>query len=423
MAEFEPVQISSGSLTLEVLPYGVTIHRFLVKTGEQTHDLVLGPESPDGHKTQKYTNSIVGRYANRIPVGTHVLQRGKYTSSFTAQANENPRVSLHGGPIGLDAVVWSIAKDPSLFTEAELAKLKAADPASYAIFRYVSPDGDQGYPGKLTVETLIALVDAPSADASVVDERSLGAVTIVYRAKLNDQATVTPVNLTQVKRFNRSSRRFSDSPFKHWGFNLNASLPSHELTIRGHTLNLQTDHLVVRDADSLSTGFASTAGDAVHTHDGKQIGVRSPDAGYDDYYLLKEGAASAAPTRIESAAFTAGLDLISDIIKAKYDRSVAELASSASGLKISFDSNQHGLMVYTNDLSSASRGARKLAHGGSGVSGHGDAYGPGDAVFLEFHHPLTAFLEPKNKDKEDTLLTSDEIYHNFVRCSVALVGN
>jgi aldose 1-epimerase len=90
--------------------------------------------------------------------------------------------------------------------------LKAADPASYTIFRYVSPDGDQGYPGTLTVETLLALVDAPSADASVVDERPLGAVTIVYRAKLNDQATVTPVNLTQVKRFNRSSRRFSDSP-------------------------------------------------------------------------------------------------------------------------------------------------------------------------------------------------------------------
>ncbi|KAJ2929873.1 hypothetical protein H1R20_g7213, partial [Candolleomyces eurysporus] len=407
MAEFEPVQISTGSLTLEVLPYGVTIHRFLVKTGEQTHDVVLGPESPDDHKTQKYTNSIVGRYANRIPVKTHALQRGKYTSSFTAQANENPRVSLHGGPVGFDAVVWSIAKDdPSLFTEAEVSKLKAADPASYTIFRYVSPDGDQGYPGKLTVETLIALVDAPSTNASVTAERPLGAVTIVYRAKLNDQATVTPVNLTQ-----------------HWGFNLNASLPSHELTIKGHTLNLQTDHLVVRDADSLSTGFASTAGDAVHTHDGKQIGEHSPKAGYDDYYLLKQGAASAAPTRIESAAFNAGLDLISDVTKATYDRSIAELASSASGLKLSFDSNQHGLMVYTNDLSSASRGARKVAHGGSGISGHGDAYGPGDAVFLEFHHPLAAFLEPKNKDKEDTLLTSDEIYHNFVRCSVALVGN
>ncbi|KAJ3548486.1 hypothetical protein NMY22_g1244 [Coprinellus aureogranulatus] len=392
MSEFEPVRITSGPLSLEVLPYGVTIHRFLVKFGDQTHDIVIGPEDPSGHKTQKYTNSIVGRYANRIPVGTHDLERGNYKSTFTAQANETPRVSLHGGPVGWDAVVWTKVDEPSLFTKAETGKLKSLDPASYAIFRLTSPDGDQGYPGKVIAETLLALVN-PEADGS------LGAVTIVYRAKLDDEATVTPINLTQ-----------------HWGFNLNASLPSHDLTVKNHTLNLKAGHLVVRDSDNFSKGFADTTQDAVHNHNGKAIDSRSP---IDDYYLLKEGAPSPVPTRIDKASFTPELDLVSDVIKPTYDRSVGEVASSASGLKVTFDSNQHGLMVYTNGLSSPSKGARKHAHGGSGINNKGDSYGPGDAVFMEFHHPLHAFLDPKNKDGEDTLLTSYEIYHNFVRASIS----
>lgn len=398
MSEFVPVQISNGPLTLEVLPYGVTIHRFLVKVGEKTHDIVIGPESPAGHKTQKYTNSIVGRYANRIPVGTHKLQRGPYTSSFTAQANENPRISLHGGPVAFDAVVWTKIDEPTLFTEAELAKLKTLDPQSYTIFRLTSQDGDQGYPGKLLAETLIALVSGGTSDST---EKALGGVTIVYRAKLEDPATVTPVNLTQ-----------------HWGFTLGASLSEHETSIKGHALSLETDHLVVRDSDNFSKGYAPTSQDVVHNHDGKAIGDNYPAAGYDDYYLLKKGVPSPAPTRVATSSFTPDLDLVGDLIKPEYGRSIATLTSTASGLKLSFDSNQQGLMVYTNGLSSPNKGARKLAHGGSGIPDHGDSYGPGDAVFMEFHHPLHAFLNPANKDGEDTLLTSDEIYHNFVRCNV-----
>lgn len=110
---------------------------------------------------------------------------------------ENPRISLHGGPVAFDAVVWTKIDEPTLFTEAELAKLKTLDPQSYTIFRLTSQDGDQGYPGKLLAETLIALVSGGTSDST---EKALGGVTIVYRAKPEDPATVTPVNLTQVSR-------------------------------------------------------------------------------------------------------------------------------------------------------------------------------------------------------------------------------
>ncbi|EAU83259.1 hypothetical protein CC1G_11895 [Coprinopsis cinerea okayama7 len=400
MAEFQPVQIKNGPLTLEILPYGITIHRFLAEVNGKTHDLVIGPEKPEDHKTQKYTNSIVGRYANRIPVGTHVLERNGIQSTFDAKANENPRVSLHGGPVAWDALPWTNVKEtPSLFTQAEISSIAALNSESYTVFRLISPDGDQGYPGKLVAETLLAIVDG--------GEGSLGSVVIVYRAKLDEgeKKVVTPVNLTQ-----------------HWGFNLNASLDSHPVSIKDNVLILKTDHMVVRDGDSLSTGFADTTQNPVHTFGGKAIGDLYPEGGYDDYYLLKAGVPSSVPTRVPLASFTSELNLVQDLFKPQgaSHGAAAELSSKQSGLKVTFDSNQHGLMVYTNGLSTVNKGARKLAHGGSGISGNGDAYGPGDAVFLEFHHPLTAFLDPKNKDKEDTLVTSDEIYNNFVKCNVLI---
>ncbi|KAH6913533.1 galactose mutarotase-like domain-containing protein [Coprinopsis sp. MPI-PUGE-AT-0042] len=399
MSEFQPVQVKNGPITLEVLPYGVTIHRFLADVNGKTHDLVIGPEKPEDHKTQKYTNSIVGRYANRIPVGTHKLERKGFESSFDAQANENPRVSLHGGPVAWDAVPWTnVTSNPTLFTKAEISALGELPPNSFTVFQLVSADGDQGYPGKLVAETLVAVVAG--------GDSAIGSVVIVYRAKLDegDKKVVTPVNLTQ-----------------HWGFNLNASLDSHPISVKDDTLVLQAGHMVVRDADSLSKGYTDITQDPVHSHSGKTIGEHYPEAGYDDYYLLRPGVPAADPTRIPSTSFTPELNLIKSLLErasATHPAAAADLSSKSSGLRITFDSNQQGLMVYTNGLSSVKKGARKVAHGGSGISGNGDSYGPGDAVFLEFHDPLAAFLDPKNKDGEDTLVTSNEIYHNFVKCNV-----
>lgn len=43
------------------------------------------------------------------------------------------------------------------------------------------------------------------------------------------------------------------------------------------------------------------------------------------------------------------------------------------------------------------------------------------AAFLEFHEPLAAFLFPQlQRGKDDTLLTSEEVYHNFVKVDVAV---
>ena len=121
-------------------------------------------------------------------------------------------MSLHGGPVGFDSLPWTLLSSenpPALFSKTELDRLHALPPSSYSVFRLVSPSGDQGFPGTLTTEVLVALIgpeDPSSADKTDIPspESFLGSIAIVYRAKLEDSKTVTPVNLTQVRNVVRS---------------------------------------------------------------------------------------------------------------------------------------------------------------------------------------------------------------------------
>jgi hypothetical protein len=118
---------------------------------------------------------------------------------------ENPRVSLHGGVKGFDFAVWERISNPTLFSEKEVSNLPASGNAtSYAFFKHVSPDGDEGYPGTLTVEALVAVVQPPEQEKTYQKpgepaqdgEFSLGTVVYIYRAKVDKG--VTPINLTNV---------------------------------------------------------------------------------------------------------------------------------------------------------------------------------------------------------------------------------
>lgn len=423
MSEFKPVLLTLPSLVpslaLEILPYGLTIHRILVQTDGRTHDIVVGPQSPEDHVTQKYTNTIIGRYANRIPVGTHVIERHGIKNEFTAVANENPRVSLHGGPRGFDAVIWTLLTPetpPTLFTAHELDHFSASSTSAHAIFRLISPDGDQGYPGKLIVEALVALIGPskyPTYEEHLTPEYDLGSIVVVYRAKLEEgeKKVVTPVNLTQ-----------------HWGFNLDASLKDDDLvSVMDHSLTIKADRFAELGTDSISTGSSLwTADHPSHMHVSKRIGDRFPENSYDDFYLFQSSLASHTPSRIPLSSFHAQLDVLGGLLqplneeqRKTHPERVVELVSAKSGIKLAFDTNQQGVMFYANGMAKPSAGARKKIHGGSGLSGNGDSYGPGSAAFLEFHAPLAAFLDPVNKDGEDGLLTTDELYHAYVRCDVS----
>ncbi|KAK0446130.1 galactose mutarotase-like domain-containing protein [Armillaria borealis] len=406
MAEFTPVLLTlpsfTPSLAVEVLPHGLTIHRFIIQADGRTHDIVVGPEVPEDHTTQKYTNTIIGRYANRVPTGTHKLQRNGYEGVLVAQANESARVSLHGGPIGFDSLPWTLLSadtPPTLFSKAELGHFPGDENGSHAIFRLVSPSGDQGYPGELTIEVLISLLAPEPQVIEAGNEFSLGSLVYVYRARVNKG--VTPVNLTQ-----------------HWGFNLEASMKERPGSdVKNHNLTLKADRIVSRDSDSLHTGkYISVASAPEHDHSGKKIGDKYPEPGYDDFYVF-ESRPIDVPKRVPISTFSDDFDLVKSIITPSTVHSpVALLSSDISGLSLAFDTNQSGVMFYSNIGAVPERDARKKIHGGSGLKGDGLA--TGTAAFLEFHDVLSAFLDPSNKDGEDGLLTQDELYNNYVRCDV-----
>ncbi len=225
-ASFHPIQLTLPSLTpslvLEVLPYGLTLHRLYVQSRGQTHDILIGPEAPSDHSSQKYVNTIVGRYANRLPVPSDnqgiVVEKNGVQSTVYPRANERETVSLHGGVTGWDSVPWTPLFDPSqiqLFTPAELETIGAElQPPSAVVFTRTSEDGEEGFPGRVRVEVLVALVP-PKGNQVEKEETNLGAVVLLYRAKLEEEGKVTPINLTQVRPSSHSSLLYSLSIHSH----------------------------------------------------------------------------------------------------------------------------------------------------------------------------------------------------------------
>lgn len=394
-------------LTVEVLPRGLAIHRLIVKADGRNNDIVIGPEKAEDHLTQKYTNTIIGQYANCIPTGTHVLERSNIKSVFAPKANENSQVSLHGGPFGFDAVIWrSLSEDeePELFSLSEIESIQSLPPESYALFCSISPHGNQGYPGDLLTEVLISLVPSLTGHA--------GYIAMVYRSKLiSREKTVTPVNLSQ-----------------RWSFNLDASLVSSQrpgaASVTGHEISIGAEY-VTRPSEASPSTVEYTSVSALSSHDFRQprlIG-NLPLFGYNDYFLFYEASVSPLPRRlpVDHLQF---YNMVENILTQKcLSRYPAlRLESRKAGIALRFFTNQSGVTFGSNHLSTPDQGARKIAHGGSGISGQGDSYGPWSAVFIEFHDPLVAFLQPENKNQEDTLLISDELYNNFVFLEISLAS-
>lgn len=105
-------------------------------------DIVLGFDEPDGYlKKNPYFGALVGRYANRIAQAEFSLNGETY--KLARNEGEN---SLHGGLKGFDKVLW----------QAELATGKEP----FLRLEHTSPDGDEGFPGTVTVYATYSLTDS-----------------------------------------------------------------------------------------------------------------------------------------------------------------------------------------------------------------------------------------------------------------------
>ena len=161
---------NGNGIEVRAMTYGAIITS--IRTPDRTGtaaDIVLGFDSLGGYLAgSPYFGAVVGRYANRIAGGQFTLEGVTYRL-----ARNNGPNSLHGGNRGFDKVLWtgeSFERDSTVGVR----------------FRYESLDGEEGYPGKLTVQVTYTL---SNQDELIVD----------YDA---ETTKATPLNLSQHSYWN-----------------------------------------------------------------------------------------------------------------------------------------------------------------------------------------------------------------------------
>ena len=186
-------------MTAELTNYGTKITRLsVVDKNGKFDDIVQGFDTlQENIDKEPYFGATCGRYANRIKNGQFTLDGVQYTL-----AQNNGGNALHGGIEGFNAKVWDVIEQSD----------------SSISMQYISPDGEEGYPGTLTTVVTFTITDANE-------------LKIEYMAT-TDKATV--IGLTN-----------------HSYFNLKGAGNG---TVRDHILQINADFHTVLDDSASPTG-------------------------------------------------------------------------------------------------------------------------------------------------------------------------
>lgn len=134
--------ITNGTLTMQVTNFGArVVSLWMPDRNGNMADIVLGYQNIDRYINnggERFLGAVVGRVANRIGGGKFTLEGVEYT---TPQNNNGQ--TLHGGLKGVDMVVWDVVEA----TENSIR------------FSYTAPDGQDGFPGNLTIVMDYILTD------------------------------------------------------------------------------------------------------------------------------------------------------------------------------------------------------------------------------------------------------------------------
>jgi aldose 1-epimerase len=199
-------------------------------------DVVLGFDNLDDYISEHpYFGCIVGRYANRIAKAKFELDGKTYQL-----ASMNANYQLHGGLKGFDKKIWE-AKD---YREGDEAGLELT---------YVSPEGEEGYPGEMKVRVIYSLT--PSNELK-----------IRYFAETSKP---TPVNLTHHSYFNLKGAGNGD--------------------MLDHVLWIDANRYTVVDENAIPTGeLRSITGTPFDFRRYKSVGfvMMMVEGGYDHNYVL-----------------------------------------------------------------------------------------------------------------------------------------
>ena len=241
----------AGGVILEVSDYGGKVIRLFTPDAKgKLKDVVVGFDSPAGWDDgDPYWGCIIGRYGNRIAKGQFKL--GGKTIKLPALNNAPAGIgcNLHGGKRGCDAYVWGA--EP--FVKGDSVGV---------VFTHTSPDGDEGFPGKVEVKVTYTLTakNVWRVDYEAVPDKT------------------TPINMTQ-----------------HVYFNFKGESGG---TIEDHILKIPASQVTPTDAGQIPTGkLAKVDGTPFDFRKGMRIGERINEKneqlefgrGYDHNWVLDKG--------------------------------------------------------------------------------------------------------------------------------------
>lgn len=297
--------VNASGMSVRIISYGASIQSVFVPDAEGGFaDVTAGYTTLDEYVAQpQYFGSTVGRVANRLAGGCFRLN-GK---DYQVPANDGAS-SLHGGNCGFDKVNWTVS-------ECNQSGLSVS-------LQYVSPDGDQGYPGTLTTIATYSLGED-------------NALTVHYHATTD---APTLVNLSN-----------------HAYWNLGGESSPHGAL--AHLLTIPAAHYLPVDADLIPTGEHRSVGNSafdfrspipIHTHvrdaTDPQLGF---GRGYDHNWIIADQASETV-------------------------RPLAYLEDPRSGRTMTLLSNQPGVQFYSGNF-----------FDGSTAGKAGKFYRMGDAIALE----------------------------------------
>ena len=304
------VTLTNGrGISTTIIALGASIQSLVMpdKAGKR-EDVQIGYDTIDGYLTKpEFFGATVGRVANRIAKGRFTFDGRDYNTPI----NNGPN-SLHGGTKGFDKVLWDVTD----------VKSGGKGGAASVTLRYVSPDGDMGYPGTLTTYATYSL-----------DEQNQ--LTIEYRAT-TDRPTV--VNISN-----------------HAYWNL-AGVGSPRGAM-GHVVTIPANRYTPTDETSIPTGrHVSVAGTVFDFRKPTAIGDRVRDArdpqiaygrGYDHNWVIGD---AVTPTQ----------------------HLMARVVEPVSGRAYELWSNQPGLQFYSGNFFDGTITGKK-----------GQIYRMGDAIVME----------------------------------------
>jgi len=332
---------NAHGIEVRAITYGaiITVIRTPDRFGKLA-DIVFGFDSLQGYLAQSpYFGAIVGRFANRIAHGQFSLDGMTYHLA----TNNGPN-SLHGGLRGFDKVLWT-------------AEPVQSDSGAGVVFHYLSPNGEEGYPGNVDVRVTYMLTPR---DELVVD----------YTAT-TDKAT--PLNLSQHSYWNLHGDGKGD--------------------ILDHILTLDASAYTPVDSTLIPTGqITAVAGTPFDFRSPTVIGARieQPNKqlrfgkGYDHNWVLDRPAGGGTA-----------------LVRA------AGLVDSTSGRTLEISTSEPGIQFYSGNFLD-----------GTITGKHGVVYGHRAALCLETQHFPDS---PNHPNFPSTILRPGETYHSRTVFSFGLL--